>query len=62
MAFDQVIMEFIKDYKILIDNTIGISGLIGAWVVICGFIRFSIGAWKRKAGIYPPAGSSEGHH
>ncbi len=59
---DKIIGDFIREYQVLIHNTVYIAGLIIAFVCICGMIRFGIAIYRRHKGIYPPATSQMEDH
>lgn len=62
MMLDKMISDFVREYHVLIKNFFAIGGLIVAWTILCGIIRFSIAIYRRQKGIYPPATSQMEHH
>ncbi len=58
---DRAIMDFMRDYHVLVHNAIYIACLIASFVVLAGSIRFGIAIYRRKKGIYPPAASQMDH-
>jgi len=58
---DQAIMNFMREYHLLVRNTIVIASVIIAFVCVSGCIRFGIAIYRRKKGTYPPATSQMGH-
>jgi len=58
---DQAIIDFMREYHLLVRNTIVILSIIIAFVCISGTIRFGIAIYRRKKGIYPPATSQMDH-
>ncbi len=59
---DQAIMDFIRDYHLLVRNTIVIASIIVGFVAIAGCIRFGIAVYRRHKGTYPPAASQMEDH
>ena len=59
---NQAIMDFMREYHILVKNVIYIAVIIFGFVCITGLIRFGIAAYRRKKGIYPPAASQMEDH
>lgn len=59
---DKFIIDFIREYQVLIHNVIEIGAIIVAWVLLSGAIRFGIAIWRRKKGIYPAAPSQMENH
>ncbi|MDY6933461.1 MAG: hypothetical protein SVZ03_04465 [Spirochaetota bacterium] len=59
---DNSIINLIQEYHLAIHHVISISGIIAGFVVISGFIRFSIAIRRRAKGIYPPATSQMENH
>lgn len=58
---DRAIMDFMREYHLLVRNTIVIASIIIAFVCASGAIRFGIAIRRRKKGIYPPATSQMDH-
>lgn len=58
---DKAIMDFMREYHLLVRNTIVIASVIIAFVAVSGCIRFGIAIYRRKKGTYPPATSQMGH-
>ena len=58
---DLAIINFIREYQLLVYNTIIIAAIIIAFICISGAIRFAIAINRRKKGIYPPATSQMDH-
>ena len=58
---DKAIMDFMREYHLLVRNTIVIACVIIAFVAVAGCIRFGIAIYRRKKGTYPPATSQMGH-
>ncbi len=59
---DRAIMDFMREYHTLVHHTIYIGLLIVGFICIAGAIRFSIAAYRRHKGIYPPATSQMEKH
>ena len=59
---NQAIMDFMREYHILVKNVVYIALIIFVFVCITGLIRFGIAAYRRKKGIYPPAASQMEDH
>jgi|GEM_PF-280756 len=62
MGVDKAILDFVREYHVLLENTIWIAALIIGFVAICGAIRFGIAIYRRHKGIYPPAASQMEDH
>lgn len=58
---DRAIIDFMREYHLLVRNTIVIASIIITFVCISGAIRFGIAMNRRKKGIYPPATSQMDH-
>ena len=58
---DQAIMNFMREYHLLVRNAIVIAAVIIGFVCVSGCIRFGIAIVRRKKGIYPPATSQMDH-
>ena len=58
---DTAIMNFMRDYHLLVRNVIVIASVIVAFICVAGCIRFGIAIVRRKKGIYPPATSQMDH-
>jgi len=58
---DTAIMNFMREYHLLVRNTIVIASIIVAFICVSGCIRFGIAIVRRKKGIYPPATSQMDH-
>ena len=58
---DLAIMNFMREYHLLVRNTIVIAAVIIAFICVSGCIRFGIAIVRRKKGIYPPATSQMDH-
>jgi len=58
---DRAIMDFMREYHVLVHNFIWIASLIVGFVILTGSIRFGIAIYRRKKGIYPPAMSQMDH-
>ena len=59
---DQSIMNFMREYHVLVHHTIYIGLIICGFIAIAGCIRFGIAVWRRKKGTYPPAASQMEEH
>jgi len=58
---DKAIIDFMREYHLLVRNAIVIASIIIAFVSVSGCIRFGIAIYRRKKGTYPPATSQMGH-
>jgi len=58
---DKAIMDFMREYHLLVRNTIVIAAVIIGFICASGCIRFAIAVVRRKKGIYPPATSQMDH-
>ena len=58
---DRAIMDFMREYHLLVRNFIVIASIIVGFVCVSGCIRFGIAIYRRKKGIYPPATSQMEH-
>lgn len=58
---DRAIVDFMREYHLLVRNTIVIASVIVGFVCLAGCIRFGIAIYRRKKGTYPPATSQMGH-
>ena len=58
---DTAIMNFMREYHLLVRNTIVIAAVIIGFICVSGCIRFGIAIYRRKKGIYPPATSQMDH-
>ncbi|PKL18635.1 MAG: hypothetical protein CVV49_04975 [Spirochaetae bacterium HGW-Spirochaetae-5] len=58
---DKAIIDFMREYHLLVRNTIVIASIIIAFVSVSGCIRFGIAIFRRKKGTYPPATSQMEH-
>ncbi|MCL1864690.1 MAG: hypothetical protein FWF73_02640 [Spirochaetes bacterium] len=58
---DTAIMNFMRNYHLLVRNTIVIAAIIIGFICVSGCIRFGIAIARRKKGIYPPATSQMDH-
>ena len=58
---DKAIIDFMREYHLLVRNTIVITAIIVGFVCVAGLIRFGIAVYRRKKGIYPPATSQMNH-
>ena len=58
---DKAIMDFMREYHLLVRNFIVIASVIVGFVCVSGCIRFGIAIHRRKKGIYPPATSQMEH-
>ncbi len=58
---DRAIIDFMREYHLLVRNTIVIASIIIAFICVSGAIRFGIAINRRKKGIYPPATSQMDH-
>lgn len=60
-SMDKAIMDFMREYHLLVRNTIVIASIIIGFILFSGCIRFGIAISRRKKGIYPPATSQMEH-
>lgn len=60
-SMDKAIMDFMREYHLLVRNFIVIASVIVGFVCFSGCIRFGIAIYRRKKGTYPPATSQMGH-
>jgi len=58
---DRAIVDFMREYHLLVRNTIVIASILVGFVCLAGCIRFGIAIYRRKKGIYPPATSQMEH-
>jgi len=58
---DTAIINFMREYHLLVRNVIVIAAVIIGFICVCGCIRFGIAIVRRKKGIYPPATSQMDH-
>lgn len=58
---DRAIIDFMRNYHLLVRNTIVIASVVVGFVAVSGCIRFGIAIYRRKKGTYPPATSQMGH-
>lgn len=58
---DLAIMNFMREYHLLVRNFIVIASVIVGFVCVSGCIRFGIAINRRRKGIYPPATSQMDH-
>ena len=59
---DKAIIDFMREYHVLVKNVIYIGSIAATFVIIAGCIRFGIATYRRKKGIYPPAASQMEEH
>ena len=62
MGVDKAILDFFREYHVLMENIVWIGALIVAFVAVSGCIRFGIAIYRRHKGIYPPAASQMEEH
>ena len=62
MGVDKAILDFVREYHVLMENTIWIAALIAGFVAFSGAIRFGIAIYRRHKGTYPPAASQMEDH